>query len=251
MSIHERSILTEIFFSEWRRCIPDGGDVGYTMTELQPSPPGYRVQDEAPGPPSCPPASYKYASHGHGSEAANFKSTSSYPQEGYGGLKQSPSRTVPPNEYYRRRNDGRRSTENEHEAGNATKKATIPGYNESHKKNTTSYKNDSGYPTFYPPLIKLYSQSLSLSSTFRYRPSNFIVNLFSNFSIFEFYNFKNSFSNFSIPASLGWEESKSFQISLLSSRVSRNERFHGSLAHTLLSSSFLRARDKRYRLAAN
>nr|XP_034176660.1 uncharacterized protein LOC117602571 isoform X1 [Osmia lignaria] len=127
-----------------RRCIPDGGDVGYTMTELQPSPPGYRVQDEAPGPPSCPPGPYKYASHGHGSEPANFKSASSYPQEGYG-LKQSPSRTVASNEYYRRRNDGRRSAENEHEAGNAAKKATVAGYNESHKKNTAGYKNDSGY----------------------------------------------------------------------------------------------------------
>ncbi|XP_076761621.1 shroom isoform X1 [Xylocopa sonorina] len=114
------------------------------MTELQPSPPGYRVQDEAPGPPSCPPGSYKYASHGHGSEPANFKSTTSYPQEGYG-LKQSPSRTVAPNEYYRRRNDGRRSAENEHEAGSAAKKATVAGYNESHKKNTAGYKNDSGY----------------------------------------------------------------------------------------------------------
>lgn len=133
------------------------------MTELQPSPPGYRVQDEAPGPPSCPPGSYKYASHGHGSEAANFKSTSSsYPQEGYGGLKQSPSRTVPPNEYYRRRNDGRRSTENEHEAGNATKKATIPSYNESHKKNTTSYKNDSGYATFHP-IFSSYSRTISFN----------------------------------------------------------------------------------------
>ncbi|KZC04893.1 Protein Shroom [Dufourea novaeangliae] len=115
------------------------------MTELQPSPPGYRVQDEAPGPPSCPPGPYKYASHGHGSETTNFKGTPSYPQEGYG-LKQSPSRTVLPNEYYRRRNDGRRSAENEHEAGNGTKKATTAaGYNESHKKNTAGYKNDSGY----------------------------------------------------------------------------------------------------------
>ncbi|XP_076678285.1 shroom isoform X3 [Andrena cerasifolii] len=133
-----------VLISEWVTCIPDGGDVGYTMTELQPSPPGYRVQDEAPGPPSCPPGPYKYASHGHGSEPTNFKSASSYTQEGYG-LKQSPSRTVPPNEYYRRRNDGRRSAENEHEAGSAAKKATVAGYNESHKKNTAGYKNDSGY----------------------------------------------------------------------------------------------------------
>lgn len=136
-------------FARFRRCIPDGGDVGYTMTELQPSPPGYRVQDEAPGPPSCPPGPYKYASHGHGSEPTNFKSASSYTQEGYG-LKQSPSRTVPPNEYYRRRNDGRRSAENEHEAGSAAKKATVAGYNESHKKNTAGYKNDSGYATSNP-----------------------------------------------------------------------------------------------------
>ncbi|XP_054012823.1 serine/arginine repetitive matrix protein 2-like [Hylaeus anthracinus] len=114
------------------------------MTELQPSPPGYRVQDEAPGPPSCPQGPYKYASHGHGSESTNFKSTSSYPQEGYG-LKQSPSRTAVSNEYYRRRNDGRRSAENEHETGSAAKKATVAGYNESHKKNTAGYKNDSGY----------------------------------------------------------------------------------------------------------
>ncbi|XP_024884029.1 protein Shroom isoform X3 [Temnothorax curvispinosus] len=116
------------------------------MTELQPSPPGYRVQDEAPGPPSCPPGSYKYASHGHGSEAANFKSATSYSQEGYG-LKQSPPRSVAPNEYYRRRNDGRRSgTENDHEGGNGGKKAAaVTGYNDGHKKNTPGYKNDCGY----------------------------------------------------------------------------------------------------------
>ncbi|KAG5325040.1 SHRM2 protein, partial [Pseudoatta argentina] len=127
-------------------CIPDGGDVGYTMTELQPSPPGYRVQDEAPGPPSCPPGSYKYASHGHGSEAANFKSATSYSQEGYG-LKQSPPRSVAPNEYYRRRNDGRRSsTENDHEDGSGGKKGTaVTSYNDGHKKNTPGYKNDCGY----------------------------------------------------------------------------------------------------------
>lgn len=116
------------------------------MTELQPSPPGYRVQDEAPGPPSCPPGSYKYASHGHGSEAANFKSATSYSQEGYG-LKQSPPRSVAPNEYYRRRNDGRRSgTENDHEGGNGGKKAAaVTSYNDGHKKNTPGYKNDCGY----------------------------------------------------------------------------------------------------------
>ncbi|XP_032666579.1 uncharacterized protein LOC116842044 isoform X3 [Odontomachus brunneus] len=117
------------------------------MTELQPSPPGYRVQDEAPGPPSCPPGSYKYASHGHGSETANFKSATSYSQEGYG-LKQSPPRPVATNEYYRRRNDGRRSgAENDHEGGNGGKKAAaaVAGYNDSHKKNTPGYKNDSGY----------------------------------------------------------------------------------------------------------
>lgn len=132
------------------------------MTELQPSPPGYRVQDEAPGPPSCPPGSYKYASHGHSSETANFKSTSSYPQEGYG-LKQSPSRTVPPNEYYRRRNDGRRSTENEHEAANAAKKATVAGYNETYKKNTAGYKNDSGYVTFDRTFVSLVISAVSHS----------------------------------------------------------------------------------------
>ena len=134
------------------------------MTELQPSPPGYRVQDEAPGPPSCPPGSYKYASHGHGSETANFKSTSSYPQESYG-LKQSPSRTVSSNEYYRRRNDSRRSTESEHEASNAAKKATVAGYNESYKKNTAGYKNDSGYATFDDDKLLLVSSSLSLLSS--------------------------------------------------------------------------------------
>nr|XP_033341065.1 serine/arginine repetitive matrix protein 2 [Megalopta genalis] len=125
-------------------CIPDGGDVGYTMTELQPSPPGYRVQDEAPGPPSCPPGPYKYASHGHGAEPTNFKSATSYPPEGYA-LKQSPSRAALSNEYYRRRNDGRRSAEEHEPANNPAKKATAPGYNESHKKNTAGYKNDSGY----------------------------------------------------------------------------------------------------------
>ncbi|XP_070512982.1 protein Shroom isoform X1 [Cardiocondyla obscurior] len=126
-----------------KRCIPDGGDVGYTMTELQPSPPGYRVQDEAPGPPSCPPGSYKYASHGHGSEAANFKSATSYSQEGYG-LKQSPPRSMAPNEYYRRRNDGRRpSTENDLEGGK--KAAAVTSYNDGHKKNSLGCKNDCGY----------------------------------------------------------------------------------------------------------
>lgn len=114
------------------------------MTELQPSPPGYRVQDEAPGPPSCPPGSYKYTSHGHGSEAANFKSAT-YSQESYG-LKQSPPRSVAPNEYYRRRSDGRRSsTENDHEGGNGKKAAAVTGYNDGHKKNTPGYKNECGY----------------------------------------------------------------------------------------------------------
>ncbi|KAL2722943.1 serine/arginine repetitive matrix protein 2 isoform X3 [Vespula maculifrons] len=129
-----------------RWCIPDGGDVGYTMTELQPSPPGYRVQDEAPGPPSCPSGTYKYTNHGHDNETTNFKGTTSYTQEGYG-LKKSPSRTVPSNQYYRRRNDGRRSTENEHEGNNnvGNKKTAIAGYNENNKKNTPGYKNDSGY----------------------------------------------------------------------------------------------------------
>lgn len=113
------------------------------MTELQPSPPGYRVQDEAPGPPSCSPGSYKYANHG--SEAANFKSATSYSQEGYG-LKQSPPRSVALNEYYRRRNDGRRSnTENDLESGGGKKTAVVAGYNDGHKKNTPGYKNDSGY----------------------------------------------------------------------------------------------------------
>lgn len=130
------------------------------MTELQPSPPGYRVQDEAPGPPSCPPGSYKYASHGHGSETANFKSATSYSQEGYG-LKQSPPRPVAPNEYYRRRSDGRRS-ENDHEGGNGGKKAAaaVAGYNDGHKKNTPGYKNDSGYVHAKGEL----SLSLSLSA---------------------------------------------------------------------------------------
>lgn len=244
----------EIFFSEWRRCIPDGGDVGYTMTELQPSPPGYRVQDEAPGPPSCPPASYKYASHGHGSEAANFKSTSSsYPQEGYGGLKQSPSRTVPPNEYYRRRNDGRRSTENEHEAGNATKKATIPGYNESHKKNTTSYKNDSGYATFHPSIFNLI-RKLSLS-TFRYRPPNFIINLFSNF--FPSSNFAILKKCFRIaefldqPVQAPGRRINLSQISFSCPPVCRGTNVSTVRSLILFYRAAFCGRDKRYRLAAN
>lgn len=158
--------LTNLFLLYFSRCIPDGGDVGYTMTELQPSPPGYRVQDEAPGPPSCPPGPYKYTSHSHGSETANFKSTSSYPQESYG-LKQSPSRTMPSNEYYRRRNDGRRSAENEQETGNATKKATVAGYNESHKKNTAGYKNDSGYAYFDLLLFALTSLRFTIAIALR------------------------------------------------------------------------------------
>lgn len=116
------------------------------MTELQPSPSGYRVQDEAPGPPSCPPGSYKsYASHGHGSEAANFKSAVSYSQEGYG-LKQSPPRPVALNEYFRRRrNDGRRSSMEGNDHEGAKKATAVAGYNDGHKKNTSGYKNDSGY----------------------------------------------------------------------------------------------------------
>lgn len=69
------------------------------------------------------------------------------------------------NEYYRRRNDSRRSTESEHEASNAAKKATVAGYNESYKKNTAGYKNDSGYATFDDDKLLLVSSSLSLLSS--------------------------------------------------------------------------------------
>ncbi|XP_043485248.1 protein Shroom [Leptopilina heterotoma] len=109
------------------------------MTELQPSPPGYRGQDEAPG----PPGSFKYTNHGHVSEVANYKGTTTYPQEGYN-LK-STSRSIPASEYYRRRNDNsRRSTENDIDNENL-KKASNTGYNDGYKKNTPGYKNDSGY----------------------------------------------------------------------------------------------------------
>lgn len=112
------------------------------MTELQPSPPGYRGQDEAPGPPSCSPGSFKYSNHGHLSQVANYKGTSSYPQEGYS-LKSS-SCPIPTSEYYRRRNDNsRRSADNDIDNENL-KKAANTGYNDGYKKNTPGYKNDSG-----------------------------------------------------------------------------------------------------------
>ncbi|XP_012279440.1 protein Shroom [Orussus abietinus] len=106
------------------------------MTELQPSPPGYRGQDEAPGPPSCSSATFKYS---HCSEAASYKGSPPFPEERYG--KQSPARPSPPGEYYHRRSDPARR---EGELGNG-KKSTTSGYNESYKKNTPGYKNDSGY----------------------------------------------------------------------------------------------------------
>ncbi|XP_051175385.1 protein Shroom isoform X2 [Leptopilina boulardi] len=110
------------------------------MTELQPSPSGYRGQDEAPGPPS---GSFKYTNHGHVSEVANYKGTTTYPQEGYN-LKTT-SRPIPTSEYYRRRNDNsRRSAENDIDNENL-KKASNTGYNDGYKKNTPGYKNDSGY----------------------------------------------------------------------------------------------------------
>lgn len=151
------------------------------MTELQPSPPGYRVQDEAPGPPSCPPGPYKYASHGHGSEAANFKSVTSYSQEGYS-LKQSPplSRPVAPNEYYRRKNDSRKfNTENDYEGGgNGDKKITaiVASYNDGHKKNTPGYKNDSGYVLAIARVLPLFldgshSRNVAFSSRGLFRLS--------------------------------------------------------------------------------
>ena len=53
--------------------------------------------------------------------------------------------------------------ESEHEASNAAKKATAAGYNESYKKNTAGYKNDSGYAsTFDDHKLLIVSSSLSV-----------------------------------------------------------------------------------------
>ncbi|XP_024944038.1 serine/arginine repetitive matrix protein 2 isoform X2 [Cephus cinctus] len=120
-----------------QRCIPDGGDVGYTMTELQPSPPGYRGQDEAPGPPSCSSASFKYSTHAGHPESGSYKGTA-YLRDHYGKDSYGKPSSRSPSDYYHDTNDiGRRDVEL-----NGKK---VSGYMDGYKKNAPGYKNDSGY----------------------------------------------------------------------------------------------------------
>lgn len=150
------------------------------MTEIQPSPSGYRGQDEAPGPPPCSPGSFKYASHAHhpeqqpqqqqqqqvGNNYSKSNTVGYTGQEGFVNKHQqnsgstrgsSPGEQQNHNGGYRRKSEGsagRRNSNGENESnvvglaetnnqiGN--KKGTIAGYNEGYKKNTPGYKNDSG-----------------------------------------------------------------------------------------------------------
>ncbi|XP_043286569.1 protein Shroom [Venturia canescens] len=129
------------------------------MTDIQPSPPGYRGQDEAPGPLSCSPGSFKYAGHAHHPEhkqqqsAGNYvKSTASTynNKESYNGKQSNEQQSL----FYRRKSEnsgGRRTSSSENEPSIETnnhivnKKSNIAGYNDGYKKNTPGYKNDSGY----------------------------------------------------------------------------------------------------------
>lgn len=106
------------------------------MTDLQPSPPGYRGQDEPPGPARSP-STFPYASHGNlGAEVTPYKNSTSYSGESY--AKQSSSPRGQAEFYHLHKNDATRT-----DVG--TKKASITGYNDGYKKNTPGYKNDSGY----------------------------------------------------------------------------------------------------------
>ena len=145
------------------------------MTEIQPSPPGYRGQDEAPGPHSCSPGSFKYAGHSHHADQQQ-QHTNNYVKSSSVGYnngqenfihKQSTGTTRgsspgeqqnhTSNGVYRRKSEntgGRRSSIGENDGDvighaetnnqSASKTATIAGYNEGYKKNTPGYKNDSG-----------------------------------------------------------------------------------------------------------
>ncbi|KAH0535885.1 hypothetical protein KQX54_019858 [Cotesia glomerata] len=131
-------------------CVPNGGAACSAMTELQPSPAGYRGQDEVPGPPTHPVAFGKsYPSHGH-IETCNYSIPGYLGSQAHAGSKQQPltgSRGSSPGDDYRRKSD-RWSSENDSNVGDnaITTKTAITGYNEAYgKKNTPGYKNDSGY----------------------------------------------------------------------------------------------------------
>ncbi|XP_048515517.1 protein Shroom isoform X2 [Athalia rosae] len=145
-----------------KRCIPDGGDVGRTMTDLQPSSPGYRGQDEPPGPARSPSAAttFSYSTHGHtavGTENSPYKNSTPYSTEGYGKQNSSPPSSASPNSpsrtsgtqlqndfYHIHKNNDAQINRNEREIV-SKKNSIITGYNDGYKKNTPGYKNDSGY----------------------------------------------------------------------------------------------------------
>lgn len=139
-------------------CIPDGGATSSAMTELQPSPSGYRGQDEVPGPPICSPGGFSksYPNHGHPAETSNYGGIGPFSHENSYLLQhqqhnnkqqqQNASRGSSPGEQYYRRKTDRRTSENENNVGDniGKKSTTITSYNEGYKKNTFGYKNDSG-----------------------------------------------------------------------------------------------------------
>lgn len=163
--IYATVLLTFFLLIICSRCIPDdGGDVCYTMTELQPSPPGYRGQDEAPGPPgppSCVTAPYSSQHFQHSSQAAaavNYKApTVGYNQEqqqqqqhnnsnnSYGIKHYHGRRVTHHDKDHHPQRGGKSSSSDNNEIGddnNVISHSTA--YYESYKKNTPGYKNDSG-----------------------------------------------------------------------------------------------------------
>lgn len=130
------------------------------MTDIEPSPPGYRGQDEAPGPLSCSPGSFKYAGHAHHLEhkqqqsAGNYVKNTASTYTGKENYKQQQQNNEQQSLSYRRKleNSGARrtSSSSENELGLETnnhianKKSNIAGHNDGYKKNTPGYKNDSG-----------------------------------------------------------------------------------------------------------
>ncbi|XP_046608221.1 uncharacterized protein LOC124299218 [Neodiprion virginianus] len=130
-SLNEAQEERIILAGQGNRCIPDGGDVGRTMTDLQPSPPGYRGQDEPPGPARSP-ASAPF-------QPPYKNATSSYPAEIYNGKQPSSPRGGQADFYHIQKNDGSRN-----EVGKK-KTSHVAMYNDGYKKNTPGYKNDSGY----------------------------------------------------------------------------------------------------------
>ncbi|KAK0096476.1 hypothetical protein PV326_005394 [Microctonus aethiopoides] len=149
------------------------------MTELQPSPSGYRGQDEAPSLSTCSLNTFvkAYPNHSHPVETSNYKGVESYSQDNVylhhqhqqqqqqqhhhhhhhhhhhnqnnnKHQQQTTSRGSSPGEHYRKKTDRRTASENDNNnvGDNGEKKSsTIAGYNEGYKKNTPGYKNDSGY----------------------------------------------------------------------------------------------------------